>query len=45
MAFDAGGGLRPFTDDEARELLTDIETMNDLARIVRRIHVIRAGLN
>jgi hypothetical protein len=42
---DEGGALRPFTDDEARELEADAEAMADLAGLVRRIQIVRAMRN
>ena len=44
MAFDGAGGLRGFTDAEMNELVAS-DTMDDLARLVKRIHIIRAGVN
>ena len=45
MAFDAAGGLRPFTDREIEELTADAEAMRELARTVRGIHLLRHGVN
>jgi hypothetical protein len=41
----AAGTLRGFTDAEMDELIADGETMNEIARTVRSVHLIRAGAN
>jgi hypothetical protein len=37
--------LRGMTDAEMDALVADTETMNELAKNVRRIHIMRAGMN
>ena len=44
MAWEAGE-LRPFTDAEAAELAAEAGTMAELRRLVKRIRIIRAGVN
>jgi hypothetical protein len=39
------GSLRPFTDQEARELMADQEAMRDLFRAIGRIHAINVMTN
>ena len=39
------GALRGFTDKEMEELLCDTEAMDDLARVVRGIHLVRHSTN
>lgn len=44
MTFE-NGRLRPFTEAEIDDLLGDRETMADLARAVRNIHLLRHAQN
>lgn len=37
--------LRGMTEQEMDELVADTETMDELAKNVQRIHIMRAGLN
>jgi DNA-directed RNA polymerase subunit RPC12/RpoP len=39
------GKLRGFTEAEAYDLIADRKTLDDLARLVRNIHLLRAGQN
>jgi hypothetical protein len=41
MVFGDDLRLRGFTDAEAAELVEDPETMNELARITRAVHILR----
>jgi hypothetical protein len=44
MTFE-NGRLRGFTEAEAYDLIADEKTLDNLARLVRNIHLLRAGLN
>jgi hypothetical protein len=37
--------LRGMTDAEMDELIADTETMDELAKNAKRIHIMRAGMN
>ena len=39
------GKLRGFTDEEMEDLLSDPEAMDDLARMVERVHLVRHAIN
>jgi len=39
------GRLRGFTDEEMEDLLADPDAMDDLARMVHRVHLVRHAQN
>jgi hypothetical protein len=45
MTIDADGSLRPFTAQEARELMDDPEAMRELCNVVGKIHAINVMVN
>lgn len=45
MTIDANGAPCGFTDQQMTEIIADTETMNEIARLVRRVHFLRHATN
>jgi hypothetical protein len=45
MTIDENAKMRGFTEPEMDELTSDVEAMNNLSRMVQRIHVLRHAAN
>jgi len=45
MAFDGEGKVRGMTDEEIATVTRDAELMSSIARTVRSIRIVRAGMN
>lgn len=45
MTVDAAGALCGFTDQQMNELIADTAHMDEIARLVRRVHFIRHATN
>lgn len=45
MTVDSAGELTGFTDKQMDDLVADREFMNHVARLVRRVHFLRASVN